>query len=181
MLLIDQIKKISESPLYRHEIAVKFLARAERGNLTRDDREPSHFVVHAVPYDPATKQVFIIHHRKSNLWLSPFGHINRRELLFEALTRTMREQLGFAYDPPIELEPFLLTMTSIEDRIRPCSRHYEIWYAIPTDGSDFHVDLQEFHAAKWVSIVEARARVRDPANLQAINKIEAIVAEAPAV
>ncbi len=179
-MLIDQIQEVvslfPDSP-----IAGKFLVRANENLLTRDENPVSHFCVYFLPYNSKTKQVFIVAHKKSGLWLSPGGHIDRGELLVEALEREIKEELGVDYHAPVSFNPFLITVTPIENPIQPCKMHYDVWYAIPTDGSDFNVDPREFHETQWLTIAEARKLVTDSPNLTALTKIEEIFAEAPAV
>jgi 8-oxo-dGTP pyrophosphatase MutT (NUDIX family) len=177
-MLIDQIYQIATSPHYSSEIARKFLARATEGNLTRDEESASHFCVYFLPYNPKTEQVFIVHHKKSGLWLAPGGHIDKGELLLEALMREMKEELGVNYDPPTGFEPFLLTITPIENPRQPCKVHYDFWYGIPTNGNDFHVDPREFYDTRWLSITDARKLVTDPPNLEALKNTEDIFAKA---
>jgi 8-oxo-dGTP pyrophosphatase MutT (NUDIX family) len=179
-MLIDQIQEVvSLSP--DSAVADKFLARVADGALTRDENPPSHFCVYFLPYNSKTEQVFIVAHKKSGLWLSPGGHVDKGELLFETLEREMKEELGVDYHAPVGFNPFLLTITPIENRVQPCKVHYDIWYAIPTNGSDFNVDPREFHETRWLTIAEARKLVIDPPNLEALAKIEEIFAKAPAL
>jgi 8-oxo-dGTP diphosphatase len=180
-MLIDEIQKTAASQLYPPEIAKQFLTRAEVGNLTRDEEVQSHFCVYFLPYNPKTEQVFIVAHKKSGLWLSPGGHIDKGELLLETLKRELKEELGVEYNPVADLKPFLLTITPIENQNQKCKTHYDFWYGIPTDGSDFKVDPREFNETRWLSISEARKLVTDPPNLEALAKIEEIFAKAPAV
>ncbi len=171
----QEIEKISDSSLcVTPEICQRFLARAEDGALTRDEKPTSHFCLYFLPYNPESKKVFIIHHRKSGLWLSPGGHIDQGETIFQTLVREIKEELGFIYSIPENLKPFLLTITPIENEIQPCKIHFDIWYGIQTDGSGFKVDPREFHETRWLTIPEARGLVTDPPNFQALSRIEAI-------
>lgn len=83
------------------------------------------------------------------------------------------------YQPSADLKPFLIGITPIENPTQPCKAHYDIWYAIPTDGHDFKIDPREFHETRWLTVDEARILVADPLNLQALAKIEEILPEAP--
>lgn len=154
------------------QIANYWIERLKKGNLTRDDGSVSHFCCYFLPYNPTTKQVFIVHHKKSGLWLSPGGHIDKGENLMQTLNREIEEELGIKNKIKKEIKPFLLTITPIENRVQPCKEHLDIWYRFPTDGSEFNVDPKEFHTTKWVSIEEARRAVTDPPNLEALSKTE---------
>lgn len=89
MLLINQIEEIAASSLEQGSVAHKFLLRAAEGKLTRDENPTTHFSVYFLPYNPKTKEIFIVAHKKSGLWLSPGGHIDKGELLLETLEREM--------------------------------------------------------------------------------------------
>ncbi len=178
MSLTEEITAVS---IPEFTVSGRYLARLAEGNLTRDEDVASHFCVYFLPYDPKTERVFIVHHKKSGLWLSPGGHIDRNEQLHEALEREAHEELGISYRAPAGLKPFLLTITPIVHGITPCKMHYDIWFGIPTDGSDFMVDPREFHETRWLTIADARKIVIDPSNLEALDKIEEVFAKAPAV
>lgn len=174
--LQDEIRSIISHSICNQEIADYWFERLEKGGLTRDEGNPSHFCCYFLPYNPATKQIFIVHHKKSGLWLSPGGHIDKGESLMQTLNREIEEELGIKEKIQEEIKPFLLTITPIENRVQPCKEHLDIWYRFPTDGSEFNVDPKEFHQIKWVSIKEARELMTDPPNLEAIAKMEALFA-----
>jgi len=171
--LSEQIKEISVPNICAEEgIDARFLQRLLQGNLTRDEEAGSHFCVYFLPHNPQTKKVFMGHHKKSGLWLSPGGHIDKGEGLWEALNREIQEELGvkdfFAEAP----SPFLLTITQIERDVRPCKTHFDIWYLAKTNGTNFTVDTTEFYDTKWLTPKEARALVSDKANLYALDALE---------
>jgi 8-oxo-dGTP pyrophosphatase MutT (NUDIX family) len=144
----------------------------EGGALTRDDGGFYHFCVYFLPFNPKTKQVFIVHHKKSGLWLSPGGHIDKGELLLGTLNREIKEELGVANFFPKLPKPFLITTTPINNPIQPCREHLDIWFLLKTDGSNFSVDPKEFHSTKWIGLAEAKQVLTDKANLKAINLID---------
>lgn len=157
------------------EVYNDYLERLEKGDLTRDEEAETHFCVYFLPYNSATKEVFIVHHKKSGKWLSPGGHIDKGEVLFEALNREIDEELGmknFFNEAP---KPFLFTVTHIEKNpVRPCKTHYDTWYLVPTDGSNFKIDPTEFFDTKWLTIDEARKLVIDGPNLSALRRVESL-------
>lgn len=172
--LPEQIKQIAEDfsgrepEAYRH-----YLKRlAETDPLTRDEGGLSHFCVYFLPYNPKTKQIFLVHHKKSGLWLSPGGHIDKGELLLDTLNREIGEELGikifFAGLP----KPFLITVTPIYNPPQPsCKEHLDIWFLVETDGNNFKVDPQEFHSTKWLDYNEAQKLTTDENNLKALKLI----------
>ena len=142
--------------------------------LVRDENIHSHCCVYFVPFDQNTQRLLIGAHKKSGLWLMPGGHIDAGEDLLTTLNREIAEELGvnnFFTQLP---EPFLLSLTYIVNDVRPCTEHFDIWFVMETDGADFTVDETEYHEVRWVSIVEARALTADPANQQALARLEQI-------
>jgi len=171
-MLQEEIRSIVDSSICNQEVVNYWLGRLKKGDLTRDEGNPSHFCCYFLPYNPDTKEVFIIHHKKSGLWIFPGGHIDKGENLMQTLNREIEEELGMKNKIKGEIKPFLLTITPIENKVQPCKEHLDIWYRFSTNGSEFHIDPTEFHATRWVSIVEARQVVTDPPNLEALDKME---------
>ena len=172
MQLIDEIKDIISSAQVSSDVKERYVSRLEGGNLTREKDDVSHFCAYFLPYDTKTKKVFIIAHKKSGLWLSPGGHIEPGEGLFDTLTREIKEELGIINPLSQESKPLLLTVTDIKRDVRSCKVHFDMWYFLPTNGSNFKIDSDEFHEARWVSINEARDLIVDKNNLQALEFTE---------
>jgi 8-oxo-dGTP pyrophosphatase MutT (NUDIX family) len=172
-MLYEQISKIVDISICDSEAArANFLKRLREGAFTRDENPQSHFCTYFLPYNPENKKVFIVHHKKSGLWLSPGGHIDKGEGLLETLNREIDEELGvkdFFKEPP---SPFLLTITPIENRVQPCKTHLDIWYLVNTDGTNFNVDPKEFHDTRWLTIDEADKIVTDRPNRKALEVIK---------
>jgi 8-oxo-dGTP pyrophosphatase MutT (NUDIX family) len=118
------------------------------------------------------KKVFIVHPKKSGLWISPGGHMDKGETLLAALNREINEELGIKNFFTQEPAPFLLTITPMENKAHRCKSHYDIWYLVPTDGSNFKIDPEEFHDTKWMTIEEAERVVTDSANRRALEAIK---------
>ncbi len=172
MLAKEIIRLVDHSAFDSENTRKLYLKRLKEGRLTRDENAESHFCTYFLPYNPDNKKVFIVHHKKSGLWLSPGGHIDKGEMLLQTLNREISEELGvngFFKEIP---EPFLLSLTPILRDSRACKEHYDLWYIVKTDGKDFKVDFTEFFDAKWMTVEEARKIVIEPANLKALEIIE---------
>ncbi len=174
--LYDYIKDEINSDICSEEVGKYFFKREKEGRLTRDENPTSHFCCYFLPYNPATKQVFIIHHKKSGLWIAPGGHIDKGENLMQALNREIQEELGVENKIKDKIRPFLLTITPVNNPVQPCKEHLDIWYRFQTDGSEFNVDLRVFLDTRWLSINEARKLITDLPNLQALDKMEKLPA-----
>ena len=172
MELTDEIKDIVSTAEGTPEVKERYTKRLESGKLTRIEDDVSHFCAYFFPYDTTTKRVFIVAHKKSGLWLSPGGHIEPGEALFATLTREIQEELGIVNPLPKDSKPLLLSVTDIKHDTRACKVHFDMWYFLPTDGSDFHIDSDEFHETRWVLIDEARNLLEDENNLEALEFIE---------
>lgn len=166
------INLTSRIPGQNPEIAKRFTNWAHEGQLTRDENDKSHFCSYFLPYNPETRQVFIVHHKKSGLWLAPGGHIDMGEDLLAGLNREVAEELGVNEAFSSLPDPFLFTVTPIDNLPQTCREHLDFWFLLQTDGNNFNVDPQEFHTTKWVDFIGAKHLVTDPANLEALEKLK---------
>ena len=168
----DYIKDEIDPSICTDAVGKRFFEKLEKGKPTRDEDPISHFCCYFFPFNPATRQVFIVHHKKSGLWLAPGGHIDKDEHPMQTINREIEEELGVKDKIKNKIQPFLLTITPINNSVQSCKEHLDFWYRFPTDGSEFNVDLREFYDTKWLSIDEARKLMTDPPNLQALDKME---------
>lgn len=172
LILEQEIRSVIDSSIAKEEVVSRFLERLSQGNLTMDEDPVTHFCVYFLPFDAQSKRIFIGHHKKSGLWLVPGGHIDKGESLLQALNREIHEELGIENKAEQSIRPFLLTISPIINLVRPCKEHFDVWYRIPTDGSDFQGDFEEFHETRWASINEARELVVNKPNLEAFDVME---------
>lgn len=172
----NQIKSFAASVKASEKTRQDFLRLLASGKYLRGEGSEEHFGVYFLPYNPKTKQVFLIHHEKAELWLSPGGHIDNGETPLETLRREVREELGIEINPNENTQPFFLSTVEItpKPQRRGCRKHYDIWFLIETDGGDFEVDPREFLESRWVTINEARGLVTDPSTLEALDIIESM-------
>ncbi|HEY4478863.1 MAG TPA: NUDIX domain-containing protein [Candidatus Paceibacterota bacterium] len=171
-MLKEEIDKIINSGVALEATKASFAKRLGEGRLTRDENSASHFCVYFLPFNRAKKEVFVIHHKKARLWLSPGGHIDQGETILETLNREIKEELGVPAFFKALPEPFFFEVTPIENSIQTCKFHFDIWYLMQTDGQKFNVDSSEFLDTRWLRFNEARKIVSDPANLKALNLVE---------
>lgn len=173
--LYNNIKGEIHSAICTEDTGRRFFERLEEGKSPRDENPASHFCCYFLPYNPLTKNVFIVHHKKSGLWLAPGGHIDEGEELIQALNREIEEELGVRDRIKGKMKPFLLTITLIERSTQSCKEHFDIWYRFVTDGTEFRVDPREFYQTRWLSVDEARRLVTDQPNIEALNKMERLL------
>lgn len=123
-----------------------------------------------MPYNSVTKEVFIVHHKKSGLWISPGGHIDKADPnLLAALNREISEELGLKDFFKTPQFPFLLTTVKITNPNHPCDMHSDLWYLVLTDGSQFKVDPTEFYNTKWMTLNRAGQATADESNKKAFR------------
>ena len=167
----ELIKLVENTPGAIIGIKQKFLSRISQGKLTREENPESHFGVYFLPFDPESRKVFLIHHKKSGLWLFPGGHMEINEYIQKTLIREAKEELCLKIQPgEIDL-PFFLTITPINNPNYSCREHFDVWYLLETDKLSVSADPKEFHQAKWLSIPQAKKLVTDLNSLKAMKKI----------
>ena len=79
---IKSVSKAINPSLCNEEVYKAYQQRLTEGFSTRDENPASHFCAYFLPY------------KKSGLWISPGGHIDKGETLLEALNREIDEELG---------------------------------------------------------------------------------------
>lgn len=158
------------------EVATKFRARIEEGRLTRDDDPATHFCAYFVAIDRQAKQVFLIHHKKSGLWLFSGGHLEKGETFRMAAEREISEEWGLRAEDFQINDPALLTITPIENPNKPCRFHFEAWFFLEVEKDNFRPDpekiAQEAYDWRWVPLAEARHLSRDEMTLRGHDFIE---------
>lgn len=170
---LELIKLVENTPEATVDIKQKFLSRILQGKLTREENPELHFGVYFLPFNCQTREVFLIHHKKSGLWLSPGGHMEKNESFRETLIREAGEELGLKIQPEEIDPPFLLTITPISTAGYACREHFDIWYLLKTIKLSINADPREFYQTKWLSVPRAKKLVTDLNSLQALKKFPA--------
>ncbi len=169
MSLTEELKNIISTATCDADVRERYQKRLPAGNLTRDENNQSHFCAYFLPYNPHTGEIFLVHHKKAGLWLSPGGHIDRGENLLTTLNREIEEELGVAKSFQKLPQPFLLSITPIQNTTQPCKEHFDVWFLFQTDGKNFQINPREFHDTKWAAPNYAKSILTDAANLKAMD------------
>ena len=176
-MIVEELEEIVEKVNYQKTaveqvVKERFLQRLQEGAVTRDENPASHFCVFFLPFNPETHEVFLGHHKKAGLWLSPGGHIDAGETLLQALNREISEELGMVnYFSTLPI-PFFLAITPIQNPGQSCQEHFDIWFVLESDGNDFKVDHEEFYETRWVSLDRVSELIKSQGHLEAVDIIK---------
>lgn len=153
--ILSELKKLESKPLVDKNILKQFYSRLENPYVLRSQKTSDHFCVFFLPFDKKYKLVYLGHHIKANDWIPPGGHIEENESPKDAVVREMSEELNFSLSNET-IELFDITIKSIETPRLDCKKHWDLWYRVIMDKTDFTFDKGEFYSAKWVSLEEAK-------------------------
>lgn len=119
--------------------------------LTRDEGESAHFCAMIVPIVRERGLVYVGHHIKSGLWISPGGHIDCGEPLAQTAVREAHEELGLTIEQG-QLQLWDATVADISDR-HTCTRHLDIWFLLEQSiPKKYQYEVREFYEAGWYPI-----------------------------
>lgn len=170
-IIRNEIEKASKLPYVDKKLLKSFQKRLQQGNLIREESPEDHFCVFIVPVHKKSGQIYLGHHKKANDWIPPGGHIETDETLLEAVKREAQEELGFQItDEKIEL--YAVDSLDVSHPGRRCKIHHHIWYLLFMDKLvEFNYTKEEFHDAKWLTVLEAINKIRIPLYIKTISKI----------
>jgi 8-oxo-dGTP pyrophosphatase MutT (NUDIX family) len=136
---------------------IEYVTRLTKGKLTRDENPESHFCTMMVPYDPKTKRVFLVHHKKAKSWVFPGGHNESGEMPIDTAIRESGEELGVIH--PTFGEPFYMQWLAIFNPNGICREHYDIFFPMPVAEKNIQPDLTEFYGTEWLNVDDAMKRI----------------------
>lgn len=174
MEAVEQLKQILRPELGETRIAHReAIEKLGTGEFLRAHDAQEHFCVMFLPFDPTTRQVLVVHHKKAGLWLFPGGHIELGESPVQAVNREIQEELGLSSGFPETTNPFMFSVTSgIHNVGRACTTHYDVWFLLSAEGSTIRVDEEEVWESRWADLDAARALIHDRACLSALTRIQ---------
>ncbi|MEO6508366.1 MAG: NUDIX domain-containing protein [Patescibacteria group bacterium] len=157
--LIKEIKEMAKTQPISKRTVTTFIERLNSTDpITRDENLKDHYCAFYVPIDRKTKQLYLIVHKKSGLWMPPGGHIDKGEDPVTAVKRECNEELNFEItNEPVEL--FTISVDPIDNPIQPCKIHYSLWYMVKMDKMEFEYNEKESTDGKWVGLKEAQKLV----------------------
>lgn len=139
--------------------------------LAKPDIPNIHLVVYFCVIDQKNKEMLLVDHKNSGLWLPPGGHVEFGEHPKEAVKREAKEELGmdahFLYE-----EPLFLTKT---ETVGNTAGHTDIslWYTLKEKkNTSFSFDRQEFNDAAWFKWDNVPFDRTDPHMQRFVSKIK---------
>jgi 8-oxo-dGTP pyrophosphatase MutT (NUDIX family) len=167
-----QLRDLPFSALCDDAAREDYLRLIQRGKLIRQEDPLCHVCVYFLPYRMSENSVFLVHHVKSGLWISPGGHIEADETPQQAVVREMREELGVVMDAESIAGPSLLTITEINNARQTCKGHFDIWHFVHLPKEEPCIDRNELHDGEWLEMPQAKQRVTEKNNLLALQLLE---------
>lgn len=176
-IIIREISKLNTNPPlgWSSPVFTEFIKRINQGKLQREENPSDHFCVFFLPVDYQSKSIFLVDHIKADDWIPPGGHIENFECPAESVKREIVEELNYNINDDEDIKIFDLTIKDIKKSVRPCLKHYDIWYLIKTQKQDFKIDMREFREGKWFSQKNIKKQKVLTTYPHMIEKIAAII------
>ena len=155
-----EVLKLKNASHVNKKVLDQFLFRINLGNLIRQQNQDDHFCSFFLPLDLKTKSVYLGHHIKAGDWIPPGGHIDPNEIPIETVKREFVEELQYKLKKE-KVQLFDLTIKDLSDNPKhTCKLHYDFWYLVYLNKTDFIFDKSEFYQAKWLTIPAALKRMK---------------------
>ncbi len=169
----NTLTNLIQSAAGTDEVKRLFLDRLAEGRLTQSQNPLSHFCAYFAAYDPAGQNVFIGHHKKSDLWLFNGGHMDPGETPRDTVVREAHEEWNITLNQNLVMNPQLITLTKIEHPERQiCEWHFDFWHFMAFTQASFHptdASLKtEFISYGWKPFADAAALLTDPNSKEAL-------------
>lgn len=150
--LVANIKPIdSVEKQHQEEVLEWIRSGVEIRRQKKPATPPKHLVSYSVLFDPKTRSLLLVDHKKAQRWLPPGGHVDPGEQPLDTAYRELREELnieGILVDPV----PLFLTVT---ETVGLTAGHVDVslWYVFLADSSEtYSYDSSEFGSIQWFSM-----------------------------
>ena len=168
---IDMIAPLDEREQHDRDFSLKWID-SDAEIFRREKLVPSpHLVSYFVLLDLAMKQILLVDHKKSGLWLPSGGHVEAIEGPEEGedpkytVVREDMEELSdkadFVYDRPV----FITVTETVPNEIQPVTHtDVSLWWVLKGDANrEYEWEEREFHGIAWFDLddIDAMER-RDP-------------------
>lgn len=181
MNLAEQLHAHTTFDAHEERAKARILAHVEAGGALFDRaRWDGHLTASAFIVDAVGEHLFMVFHRKLQIWVQPGGHgepsetdplaVARREALEETGIKGLTLH-------PLAPAPFDLDVHDIPARPgEEAHQHLDIRYLfVAPEGAQASLDLREVNAASWVPIAEV-ASSPDASIARPARKVAALLA-----
>ena len=119
--------------------------------IEKPDNPPKHLVSYFLLIDSEKREVLLVDHKKSSLWLPAGGHVEPDEHPRDTAHRELDEELGVRLTLVGEEPQFI----SVTKTVGQTAGHTDVslWYLFNANNAqEFDYDEREFHGIKWFSL-----------------------------
>ena len=166
--LIRKIEPMDDQELKDKKVILDWLESGEP--IHRENNLESHLCAYFPVVNPQKTQMFLVHHRKSGLWLPNGGHVDKGESLEQTVIRELREELGVFWKK--KLRPFFVSRITTVGKTAG-HVHNDIWFLIKIDEkAGLKPDRKEFYDWGWFEFDKVALKSSEPNIKRAIKKIK---------
>lgn len=170
--IIEKIDPWDKDELIHKNLVEKWVASgADLFRIEKPATPNMHLVSYFVPYDKQKEKIFLVHHKKANLWLPPGGHVDVDEHPKDAASREMEEELFTKADFLMD-DPLFLTVTKT---VNNSLSHTDVslWFVVKGNSlQDYRFDTGEFYDAAWFKINELPKTQMEPHLKRFLGKLQ---------
>lgn len=167
--VIKAIKPFDDKEKDDKKYILKWLKSTK--NIYRDQSPQEHLCAYFPLITTDRKKIFLVHHRKSGLWLPNGGHVEKGETLEETVEREFKEELGIALESkPV---PFLIGRITTVGKTAG-HIHNDIWFRIFIDQATrfkLKPSKREFFKWDWFALEKAAQTSGEPDVKRAVKKV----------
>ena len=166
--LIRKIEPMDDRELKDKKAILEWLESGEP--IYREENPKRHLCAYFPIVNPQKTQIFLVHHRKSGLWLPNGGHVDKGESLEQTVIRELKEELGIVWKR--ELKPFFISRITTVGKTAG-HVHNDIWFLVEIEENTvLKPDKREFHDWGWFGLNQAVFKSSEPNIKRAIKKIK---------
>lgn len=166
----NEITSLQNNKNINPVIYLKFLKRLKSLKYLRTENPINHFCAFFLPIDLKKQEIYLGHHKKANDWIPPGGHIEPNEHPLDTIKREIFEELQFKLTTE-KIELFDLTIKNIQRPNSICKIHYDLWYLVYMEQTNFIFDPREFYTAKWLTKQQAQTVTQQKDYREIIQKV----------
>ena len=166
--LIRKIEPMDGEEARDKELILDWLSSGQP--IYREENPQSHLCAYFPVVNPQKTQTFLVHHKKSGLWLPNGGHVEKGEGLEQTVIRELEEELGIVWNKKVK--PFFVSRITTKGQDAG-HIHNDVWFLVEiNEKTKLTPDKREFFDWGWFNIDEAVFKSLEPNVPRAIKKIK---------